>query len=115
LDALEASVLARTVGRRAPITATRGAIGHFGGAGALAVAVAALALHHARVPPTAGCRLPARDALDVVVGESRAHGCDDGRRDGPRAAAAFVVRCDSCERPRRESDPEAAARPGRSC
>jgi len=73
LDALEASVLARTVGRRAPITAPRGALGHFGGAGALAVAVAALALHHARVPPTAGCRLPAREELDVVVGESRSH------------------------------------------
>jgi 3-oxoacyl-(acyl-carrier-protein) synthase len=73
LDAIEASVLARTVARRAPITAPRGALGHFGGAGALAVAVAALALHHARVPPTVGCRLPARDALDVVVGETRSH------------------------------------------
>jgi 3-oxoacyl-(acyl-carrier-protein) synthase len=73
LDAVEASILARTVGGRAPITAPRGAIGHFGGAGALAVAVAVLALHHARVPPTVGCRLPAREALDVVVGEARSH------------------------------------------
>ena len=72
LDALEASLLARTVGRRVPITAPRGALGHFGGAGALAVAVAALALHHARVPPTAGCRLPAREDLDVVVDQPRA-------------------------------------------
>jgi 3-oxoacyl-[acyl-carrier-protein] synthase II len=73
LDEVEARMLARTVGRRTPITAPRGALGHFGGAGALAVAVAALALHHARVPPTAGCRLPAREALDVVVGEPRSH------------------------------------------
>jgi 3-oxoacyl-[acyl-carrier-protein] synthase II len=66
-DALEAAVLARAVGARVAVTAPRGAIGHFGAAGALAVAEAALALHDGRVPPTVGCRLPAREGLDVVI------------------------------------------------
>jgi 3-oxoacyl-[acyl-carrier-protein] synthase II len=71
VDAVEARVLAR-VAPRASVTAPRGAIGDFGAAGALAVAEAALALHDGRVPPTAGSRLPAREDLDVVVGEARA-------------------------------------------
>jgi 3-oxoacyl-[acyl-carrier-protein] synthase II len=71
-DAVEARVLATLVGGRVPVTAPRGAIGDFGAAGALAVAVAALTLHHGRVPPTAGCRLPARGGLDVVVEAPRA-------------------------------------------
>jgi 3-oxoacyl-[acyl-carrier-protein] synthase II len=70
-DALEARVLAAAFGDRVPVVAPRGALGDFGAAGALAVAAAALALHHARVPPTAGCRLPAREGLDVVVGSQR--------------------------------------------
>jgi len=72
LDDLEARVLARTIGTGVPVTAPRGAIGHFGAAGALAVAAAALALHDGRVPPTVGCRLPAREGLDVVVEAPRA-------------------------------------------
>jgi 3-oxoacyl-[acyl-carrier-protein] synthase II len=71
LDAVEARVLAR-IATKAVVTAPRGAIGDFGAAGALAVAEAALALHDGRVPPTVGCRLPAREDLDVVVGTARA-------------------------------------------
>jgi len=66
----EALVLAGD-GRRVPVTAPRGAIGDFGAAGALGVAAAALALRHQAMPPTAGCRLPARHDLDVVVGTAR--------------------------------------------
>jgi 3-oxoacyl-(acyl-carrier-protein) synthase len=65
-------MLAATVGARVPVFAPRGALGDFGAAGALAVAAAALALHDGRVPPTVGCRLPAREALDVVVEAPRA-------------------------------------------
>jgi 3-oxoacyl-[acyl-carrier-protein] synthase II len=71
LDALEAEVLSRTFGTAVPVVAPRGTLGDFGAAGALGVAVAALALHHGRVPPTIGCRLPARAELDVVVEGSR--------------------------------------------
>ena len=72
LDALEAEALAQaSPGRRVPVTAPRGATGDFGAAGALAVAAAALAIRHGIVPPTAGCRLPARHDLDVVVGAPR--------------------------------------------
>ncbi len=73
LDAVEAEALTvASGGRRVPITAPRGATGDFGAAGALAVAAGALALHHGLVPPTSGCRLPARRDLDVVVGAARA-------------------------------------------
>jgi 3-oxoacyl-(acyl-carrier-protein) synthase len=71
LDALDAAVIARTVGTAVPVFAPRGATGDFGAAGALAVAAAALALHDGRVPPTVGCRLPAREGLDVVVERAR--------------------------------------------
>ena len=71
-DAIEAAALAAAAGVRVPITAPRGALGDFGAVGALAVAAAALALHHGRVPPTAGCRCPARESLDVVVEAPRA-------------------------------------------
>jgi 3-oxoacyl-[acyl-carrier-protein] synthase II len=71
-DAVEARVLSSLVGARVPVTAPRGAIGDFGAAGALAIAAAALALHDGRVPPTVGCRLPAREGLDVVVDAARA-------------------------------------------
>ena len=70
-DVLEARVLAAAVGPGVPVLAPRGAIGDFGASGALGVAAAALALHDGRVPPTAGCRLPAREGLDVVVGTPR--------------------------------------------
>jgi 3-oxoacyl-[acyl-carrier-protein] synthase II len=73
-DALEARVLSQVVGTRAAVLAPRGALGDFGAAGALAVAAGAIALHDGRVPPTAGCRLPAREALDVVVDAPRAAG-----------------------------------------
>jgi 3-oxoacyl-(acyl-carrier-protein) synthase len=72
LDAVEAEALAVACGaRRPPVTAPRGAIGDFGAAGALALAAAARALHEGVVPPTAGCRLPARAALPGVVGAPR--------------------------------------------
>jgi len=72
LDRLEAAVLSATVGGRVPVTAPRGALGDFGAAGSLAIAAAALTLHDGRVPPTVGCSLPAREGLDVVVGQARA-------------------------------------------
>ncbi len=72
LDAFEAEALARALGgRRVAVTAPRGATGDFGAAGALAVAAAALAVRHGLLPPTVGCRLPARGGLDVVVGAAR--------------------------------------------
>jgi 3-oxoacyl-(acyl-carrier-protein) synthase len=72
LDECEAEALVLACdGRRVPVTAPRGAIGDFGAAGALGVAAAALALRHQAMPPTAGCRLPARRDLDVVVGTAR--------------------------------------------
>lgn len=67
LDAVEAEALAAALaGRSIPITAPRGVTGHFGAAGALAVATAVLALRHGVVPPTAGCRQPRRADLAVV-------------------------------------------------
>jgi 3-oxoacyl-[acyl-carrier-protein] synthase II len=71
LDALEADALARAVERRAAVTAVRGAIGEFGGAGAHAAAAAACALASGVVPPTAGLVSPARAGLDVVTGTGR--------------------------------------------
>jgi len=73
LDALEAAALARALGgRRAAVTAVRGAVGDFGGAGALAAAAAALAVSTGVVPPTLGLVPPARADLDVVTGGARA-------------------------------------------
>jgi len=71
LDALEADALAIAFGDGVPVTAPRGATGSFGAAGALAVAVAALTVRDSVVPPTVGCRGPARCGLDVVVGRAR--------------------------------------------
>jgi 3-oxoacyl-(acyl-carrier-protein) synthase len=73
LDAVEAAAIARAAGGRPiAVTAPRGALGDFGSAGALGVAAAVLAVRDGRVPPTVGCRLPAREGLDVVVGGARA-------------------------------------------
>jgi 3-oxoacyl-(acyl-carrier-protein) synthase len=80
LDALEADALAIALGDGVPVTAPRGAFGSFGAAGALAVAVAALVIRDGVVPPTVGCRRPARRDLDVVV--------DRARRLAVRAALA---------------------------
>jgi 3-oxoacyl-[acyl-carrier-protein] synthase II len=71
-DAFEARMLAEAVGTQTAVFAPRGALGDFGAVGALAVAAAAMALHDGRVPPTAGCRVPARESLDVVVEAPRA-------------------------------------------
>lgn len=69
LDAVEAEALARVLaGRDVAVTAPRGATGDFGAAGILAVVAAARALADGVVPPTSGCRLPARADLPVVVG-----------------------------------------------
>jgi len=69
LDAVEAAALATVLaGREVAVTATRGATGDFGAAGILAVIAAARALETGIVPPAAGCRLPARAGLPVVVG-----------------------------------------------
>ena len=72
LDAVEADALADALGRRrVAVTAPRGAVGDFGAAGALGVAAAALAIRDGIVPPTVGCRPPARRDLDVVTGAAR--------------------------------------------
>lgn len=72
LDAIEADALAAAFGRRRiAVTAPRGATGDFGSAGALGVATAALAIRDGIVPPTLGCRPPARRGLDVVTGTAR--------------------------------------------
>jgi len=72
LDTVEADALADALGRRrVAVTAPRGAVGDFGAAGALGVAAAALAIRDGIVPPTIGCRPPARRGLDVVSGAAR--------------------------------------------
>jgi minimal PKS chain-length factor (CLF/KS beta) len=72
LDRVEADALAGALGRRRiPLTAPRGATGDFGTAGALGVATAALAIRDGMIPPTLGCRPPARCGLDVVTGAAR--------------------------------------------
>jgi 3-oxoacyl-(acyl-carrier-protein) synthase len=72
LDTVEADALTGAFGgRRVAVTAPRGATGDFGSAGALGVAAAALAIRDGIVPPTLGCRPPARRGLDVVTGTAR--------------------------------------------
>jgi len=86
LDAVEASALAGALdGRRAGITAIRGALGDFGAAGALAAAAAALAIADGATPPTLGLRPPARADLDVV-------------HDGARRGAVRVAVVDGLAR-----------------
>jgi 3-oxoacyl-[acyl-carrier-protein] synthase II len=59
-DRAEAAALISTVGRRVPVTATKGAIGHtMAAAGACAVVTAALALALGVLPPVAGLEHPA--------------------------------------------------------
>ena len=71
-DRIEAAALARARGeRRVPVTAPRGALGDFGSAGALGVAVAALAIANGIVPPTTGLLGTPRAGLDVVGGGAR--------------------------------------------
>lgn len=73
LDALEAAALVAALGGRpVPVTAPRAATGDFGAAGALAAAVAALALHTQTVPPTLGTRGTQRERLAVVTGRAQA-------------------------------------------
>lgn len=69
-DALEAEALG-LVAKGVPVTAPRGAVGGFGAAGALGVAVAALAVSQGFVPPTVGCLRPYDSRLDVVRGSPR--------------------------------------------
>jgi act minimal PKS chain-length factor (CLF/KS beta) len=72
LDTVEADALAAAFGDRPiAVTAPRGATGEFGSAGALGVAAAALAIRDGIVPPTLGCRPPARRGLNVVTGTAR--------------------------------------------
>jgi len=64
LDAYESSRLTRLLGdasARVLVTSLKGAIGDFGGAGALAAAAAVLALHNGRVPPLAALDEPDPD------------------------------------------------------
>lgn len=73
-DAFEAAVLRRALGgRRVAVTAPRGAIGDFGGAGALGVVVAALAVATGIVPPTLPADATSAGGLGVVRGAA-AHG-----------------------------------------
>jgi 3-oxoacyl-[acyl-carrier-protein] synthase II len=76
-DASETAVLKEVLGARAreiPVSSVKGHLGHtMGAAGAIEIAVTALALEHGRVPPT----------LHVVPGDPR---CDlDYVAEGPRS------------------------------
>jgi 3-oxoacyl-[acyl-carrier-protein] synthase II len=64
-DLAEANALAAVLGRRVPVTALKGALGHLqGAAGAVEAVATALTLHHRLVPPTIGCTTP-DDTLDL--------------------------------------------------
>jgi 3-oxoacyl-(acyl-carrier-protein) synthase len=68
-DALESAVLLRALdGRPVAVTAPRGAIGDFGGAGALAVVAAVLAVATGVVPPTLPADAASAGGLAVVRG-----------------------------------------------
>ena len=74
-DAMEArALLAAFAGAPPPVTSSKGVLGHLmGAAGAAEAAVAALTVHHGRVPPTAGYGELAEDCqgLDVVSAQPR--------------------------------------------
>lgn len=71
-DGLEGAALVRALaGRRVAVTAPRAAVGDFGSAGALGVAVAALAVYTGVVPPTLGVNGNGPRGLDVVTGAAR--------------------------------------------
>lgn len=72
-DAAEARVLRESTGRRAPVTSTKGVVGHtLGAAGAIEAAFTVMAVDTATVPPTANLEHqdPTID-LDVVAGQAR--------------------------------------------
>jgi act minimal PKS chain-length factor (CLF/KS beta) len=97
LDAYEAAALARALGpHRVAVTATRGAVGDFGAAGALAVAAAVRAVHGGTVPPTPGARGAARDGLDVVHGAARRMPIRAALVDGlARGGACWPIRVEA--------------------
>ncbi|MFE0252240.1 beta-ketoacyl-[acyl-carrier-protein] synthase family protein [Streptomyces sp. NPDC059010] len=72
-DLLEAGLLARLVGRRASVTASKGTLGHtMGAAGAIEAALTVRAIAEQTVPPTANVDcLDPRVEVDVVVGAPR--------------------------------------------
>jgi 3-oxoacyl-(acyl-carrier-protein) synthase len=87
-DRLESEALASSA-PGVPVTAVRGSIGDFGGAGSLAAVAALLAIETGIVPPTAGLRPPARSDLDVVYGAPR-------RQAVRRAAVVGLARRGAC-------------------
>ncbi|MFI1680641.1 beta-ketoacyl-[acyl-carrier-protein] synthase family protein [Streptomyces sp. NPDC020607] len=71
-DAMEATLLARVLPHRPPVTSAKGSLGHtLGAAGAVEAALTVLALREDVVPPTAGLTDP-DPALDIDVVADRA-------------------------------------------
>ena len=66
-DLAEASALHAVLGRRVPVTALKGHLGHLqGAAGGVEAVATVLTLHHGLIPPTLGCEVQ-DDAIDLDV------------------------------------------------
>jgi 3-oxoacyl-[acyl-carrier-protein] synthase II len=79
-DSMEAAAVRIAFGNfvdRVFVSTAKGQLGHtLGASGAIEAAVTILALREARLPPTMGLRVPARDTrLNHVVGEARSVDC----------------------------------------
>ncbi|MEV5610585.1 beta-ketoacyl-[acyl-carrier-protein] synthase family protein [Streptomyces sp. NPDC052225] len=74
-DATEATLLARVLPHRPPVTSAKGSLGHtLGAAGAIEAALTVLALRDDVVPPVAGLReVDPEFGIDVVAGAAREH------------------------------------------
>jgi 3-oxoacyl-[acyl-carrier-protein] synthase II len=74
IDEFEAEALTRLLGEGANtrVTSIKGAVGDTGSVGALKTAVAALAIHAGKVPPTVGLTDPIRNRLGWVIGNAAA-------------------------------------------
>jgi 3-oxoacyl-[acyl-carrier-protein] synthase II len=73
-DLAESRAITKVFGEPGPlVTSTKGVTGHgLGAAGAIEAVAAALTIHHALIPPTAGYEQPDPEiTLDVVHGEPR--------------------------------------------
>lgn len=77
LDGLEVALLARLFGEQGamvPLTSIKGAVGELGGAGALAVAAAALSLDAQVLPPLCSLRTPMASVLPLAALPARRMG-----------------------------------------
>jgi 3-oxoacyl-[acyl-carrier-protein] synthase II len=75
-DIGEASLIARVLPHRPPVTAPKGVLGHtLGAAGAIEAALTVLTLQHRRIPPIANLQAPAPEFdIDCVTKQPRRHG-----------------------------------------